>query len=325
MLYALNVWFNPIYNEDTDIVNRGSIGTSRRLARVQRQAALFITGAFQTSATDVTEAHAKLLPIAQCAQTLCHRAALRIAAHPQSHPLHPLIRRAAKRYVKRHRSSLHHLTHAFRLKPSTIETIQPMRCDPSSQTPFRTVIPDSKEDSIREHNRITTGTKVYTDGSGFEGGIGASAILIRPNHKPRKTRYHLGTDKEHTIFEAGAVGLMMAAYMLYAERDIELPIHIFIDNQAAIKSGDSLFSKPSHYLIDRLLRLIRAVKKKHSCTTEDIMVQWVTGHKDIQGNMLADKEAKRAATDLHSTSSIMRLPPYLRESSLPLSVSALLQ
>lgn len=200
-----------------------------------------------------------------------------------------------------------------------------MRHDPSSQTPFHIMIPDSKEDSIWEHNHITTGTKVYTDRSGFEGGIGASAILIHPNHEPRKTRYHLGMDKEHTVFEAEAVGLTMATYMLYAERDVELPIHIFIDNQAAIKSSDGLSSKPSHYLIDRLLRLIRAVKKKHSCTTEDVIVQWVAGHKDIQGNMLVDEEAKQAATNLHSTSSIMCLPPYLCELSLPLSVSALLQ
>lgn len=96
MLYTLNMWFNPIYNEDTNIINRGSIGTSHQLAHVQCQAALFITGAFQTSATNVMKAHAKLLPIAQCTQTLCHCAALWIAAHPQSHPLHPLIRWAAK-------------------------------------------------------------------------------------------------------------------------------------------------------------------------------------------------------------------------------------
>ena len=35
MLYALDLWFKPIYNGDSDEVNRGLIGTSEHLGRVQ--------------------------------------------------------------------------------------------------------------------------------------------------------------------------------------------------------------------------------------------------------------------------------------------------
>ena len=102
MLYALDLWFKPIYTGDTDHVNRGSLGTAKQLGRVQCLAAISITGAFRTTATDATEAHPKLIPIGQRAQTLCHRAALRLVVHPPTHPLHPLLQRAAKRHVKHH-------------------------------------------------------------------------------------------------------------------------------------------------------------------------------------------------------------------------------
>ncbi|KAF8550997.1 hypothetical protein OG21DRAFT_1478317 [Imleria badia] len=218
-LYAVNLWFRPIYTRNSDDVNRGSLGTSKRLGRVQRFTALAIMGALSTTAGDAAEAHTKLIPIAQRIQILCHRAALRLAAHPSNHPLHPLIRRAAKRYVKHHRSSLHHLS-------------------------------PSKEDSIHEHNNITTGTQVYTDGSGTDGKIGASAVLYAPGHNPRTLCYHLGTDREHTVYEVEVVGMTMVAHLILTERDPELPINIFVNNQAAIKSGDVFTTKSGHYLID---------------------------------------------------------------------------
>lgn len=325
MLYAVNLWFKPIYTGESDEVNRGSLGTAKRLGRVQRLAAINITGALRTTATDAAEAHAKLIPIAQHAQTLCHKVVLRLAAHPSTHPLHSLIRWAAKCDVKHHRSSLHNLTHSFQLDPTKIETVTPACRAPTSTTPYTTHIADDKNKSIHEHDNIKTGTKVYSDGSGKKGKIGASAVLYRTGCDPRILCYHLGTEKEHTVYEAEAIGMSLAAQLLLTERELELPINIFVDNQAAIKSGDVSISKPGYYLIEHFSRLIRAIRKKHQCTSEDITVRWVTGHKDIEGNEKADVEAKKAADNIRNTSARKRLPHFLREDRLPLSILALLQ
>ncbi|KAF8833666.1 hypothetical protein BDN67DRAFT_992802 [Paxillus ammoniavirescens] len=103
MLYAVDLWLTPLYI--------GSIGTVNKMERVQRLAVTSITGALKTTATDTMENH-------------CHQAVLRISVHLKTHPLHPTIRRAARIYVRHHRSSLHHLTHTFRINPNNAENTQ---------------------------------------------------------------------------------------------------------------------------------------------------------------------------------------------------------
>lgn len=117
----------------------------------------------------------------------------------------------------------------------------------------------------------------------------------------------------------------MAAHLILTERDLDLPINIFVDNQAAIKSGEVFTAKSGHYLIDRFLNMIRTARRKHQCRREDITIRWVASHKDVPSNEKADQEAKHAASDTSHTSSRKRLPHFLRKDKLPLSISALLQ
>ena len=143
--------------------------------------------------------------------------------------------------------------------------------------------------------------------------------MYNSNRDPRYLRYHLGKDNEHTVYRAEAVGLMLVAQLLLREMGLDLPINIFVNNQAAIKSSDVFSSKSGHDLIDRL---IRAVRKKHSHRKQDINIHWVVGHKDVPGNTKADKEAKKAASSSNPRKCLLY---YLQEDCLPLSVSALLQ
>ena len=61
--YAADVWFDPVLRPEAGGKARGSVGTARRLTSVQRIATAAVTGALHTSATDVMEAHAYLLPV----------------------------------------------------------------------------------------------------------------------------------------------------------------------------------------------------------------------------------------------------------------------
>lgn len=107
------------------------------------------------------------------------------------------------------------------------------------------------------------GTRVYSDGSGLNNKIGAAAVLYRPNGSTRTLRYHLGSADQHTIYESEAVGLLLAANLILDEPDIDVPISIFVDNQAAIKSSDIFQTRSGHYLIDNFQATIRQAKAKH--------------------------------------------------------------
>lgn len=178
MLYTADVWFLPAFREGSDIAQRGSIGIAKRMSTVQRMAAIAITGAMRTTATDILEAHANLLPIPLLLQNTCHRAIIRLATHPDTHPLHKHIRRAAKRYVKRHRTALHRLTYSFNINPEDIEMLIPARRSPATSCPYKVKIAASREDAIQEQAELQDEIQIFCDGSGLNGKIGAAAVLM---------------------------------------------------------------------------------------------------------------------------------------------------
>ena len=55
------------------------------------------------------------------------------------------------------------------------------------------------------------GLRVYSDGSDFQGGVGAAAVLYAPGRRrPRVLHYHLGPSTDHTVYEAEVVGTLLA-------------------------------------------------------------------------------------------------------------------
>jgi hypothetical protein len=56
--------------------------------------------------------------------------------------------------------------------------------------------------------------RIYSDGSLRDGGIGAAASLYVGNTIRKTLRYCLGTDKEHMVYEAEMVGVIMGFHLL---------------------------------------------------------------------------------------------------------------
>ena len=99
--YAADVWFTPVQRDGSGR-SSGSTGVARKLTTVQHMATTVVTGALRTTATDVMEAHANLLPVELMMNRICFRAVLCLAALPETHPLFKLVKQSSRRLIKRH-------------------------------------------------------------------------------------------------------------------------------------------------------------------------------------------------------------------------------
>lgn len=105
---------------------------------------------------------------------------------------------------------------------------------------------------------------------------------------------------------------------------------IGVDNQAAILATQSFSTNPGHYLMDMFHKTLeRALIKRNE---NNLTIRWTPGHMNIEGNEIADTEAKKAAGGQSSAPPL--LPNCLRKHSrnepttikpLPHSKSALKQ
>ena len=345
--YASDIWYIPPYKQAHSQKSSGSVADTKSLQSIQGTASRYITGGIRGTAYDVLEAHANLPPIDLLFRKIQFRAATRICALPSRHPLYEVACRAARRFVKTHRSPLHHLFFTTGLKPQDVETIDPVRRHPNYRPALKTVISNNKESALisANENHAESQYKVYCDGSGFEGGAGASAVLYKGNRIIKSLRYHLGPLTEHTVYESELIGLMLALHLLIGLTcQLLFTVIIGIDNQAAIRSLMNQKSKPAHYLLDKIhdaterlhqrqdqlqnkTTFQQARRQQQQLTAKsrnvvDLQIHWVPGHLDFSPNDKADELAKDAAA---GNSSLPRdLPAFLRK-PLPVSVSALRQ
>jgi len=224
--------------------------------------------------------------------------------------------------VKRHRSPLHEVLGAYDLDPSEIETIEAVRRPPSWRPTFKVAIARSKEEAEDEETAWARrpGLRVYSDGSDIDGGVGAAAVLVAPGGTPKVLRYHLGPSTKHTVYEGEIIGLTLGVTLL--RREISCAkASTAADNLACLHASTNRKPHPAHYLIDKLLRAIESLERRHP--NIDFTLRWVPGHKGIEGNELADVEAKKAARG--DSSSVEDLPSWLRETELPASLSRVRQ
>ena len=187
--------------------------------------------------------------------------------------------------------------------------------------------------------------QVYSDGSGFEGGISASVLLYINDHLSRSLHFYLGTLQEHTVYEAEGVGLILSLHLLHGlTRQLTHPTILGTDSQAVIRALSNQCPHSGHYLLDAIHLaaerlhakqdgVINRVKRNQALIAGeewkgdtrgviDLQVHWVLGHCNFGPNERADEEAKLAAQG--SSSEARFLPPLLHK-KLPLSISALRQ
>jgi ribonuclease HI len=312
-----------LYAADVSLVSghrrrgAGSRAVVSKLASIQRKAALAITGAMRSTATDVLDAHANLLPMSVLIDKIHCRAALRLATLPPSHPLHRHIRSAAKRRVKRHQAPLHGLFHDFGIQPELIEKVDPALADASWDPGFKIRIAASREDAIRMDEEDAAAIQVYTDGSGKDGMVGAAAVLYKNGQRRSAIRYRLGTEDQHTVPEAEGIALVLGLELVRAEAHVRR-VSLAADNLGAVSRSGMARASPTQYLWEIFRQRWKMVRKRHRQIR--MVVRWVPGHEGVPGNEEADRMAKMAVEKGSSRRS--RLPAPLRR-PLPRSKQAL--
>ena len=184
-------------------------------------------------------------------ENVCQNSAVRIATLPKHHPLYRDAQKAATRLPKRHPSPLQIILHSLPLLPSEIETIDTIKKPPNWASPIEIHIPTSTEEAIEHENNCEDEVKIYTDGSGQDGHIGAAAVLTRGFHPFKIARYHLGPDTEHTVYEGECFGQLLGLHLLNQLRsNLNIStVSLAVDNQASILAHKTRKPGPGSHII----------------------------------------------------------------------------
>src|SRR5271163_3977309 len=212
MLYAVDVWCAPSFKKK----GRGRTGSGvvKKLESIQRKAAIQATGALRTTPSDLLFAHADMAPMNSLIKSCCRRAAIRLATLDNHHPLYHMIQKAAGRYPKTHASPLHDILHISKIKPFSSETIDYRPRHPRWKPPFHVEIALSKDEARKADRDSDADVRIYSDGSGKDGKVGAAAIIYFGFRIPRTARLHLGSLKQHTVYEGECVGQLLGLQLL---------------------------------------------------------------------------------------------------------------
>ncbi|ELU35889.1 RNase H domain-containing protein [Rhizoctonia solani AG-1 IA] len=137
------------------------------------------------------------------------------------------------------------------------------------------------------------------------GNVGAAAVLIREGKEEVVARKYVGSDREHEVYEAEVVGLILGLELLARERGAGEAI-FFIDNQAVLLTLKAGHTNKLGYLYAHMDEGIRRAREANPGVK--LEARWIPGHKGVDGNKRADVEAKLAATPGNNTNTLLPGP-----------------
>ena len=141
-----------------------------------------------------------------------------------------------------------------------------------------------------EENKVV----IFTDGSalGNPGPTGAGAVVYLNGYQSSSIQLKKSVSLLSNNYTGELVGIQIALeFMIGLKEQLkDIRIHVFTDCQPAIKAAFN-GGIPSGK-VDIILQIKECVNC-FSDSGNDIIVHWVPGHRDIEGNELADSQAKK--------------------------------
>jgi ribonuclease HI len=125
----------------------------------------------------------------------------------------------------------------------------------------------------------------------IDGKIGAAMFNAESRHVSKQ---YLGTEQDSLVFAAELEAIQLAISHIKFNLRRYNECRIFSDSQAALKA----IIKPQRQTGQAIIKaILDGVDQIHALYPEfNIQLEWIPGHKDIQGNEEADQAAKAAAT-----------------------------
>lgn len=275
LLYGVTVWW-PALNTATNL---------RALEKVQRSAALCITGALRTTPSYALNTILSLTPLELLSKQMAASAAIRLKAISMW-----------KNLSVGHSSILQY----FRSIPDITDYISPTF---SFRNAFKTTIP-SREDWKEGRTLNNNSVHFYTDGSKLDGKVGSGVFSDQLN-----INIAFRLPDYCSVFQAEVVAINEVIDWLRYNTISTTDIVIFTDSQAAIKSLGSVSCRSI---------VVQECQSSLNEMAEHFNVQltWVPGHTDVPGNCTADELARKGTT--------LQILPKREQLGIPLSTCKLM-
>jgi hypothetical protein len=170
--------------------------------------------------------------------------------------LHKSIQKAKSLPPSKRLSPIDQLLKVFKLHRKNIEIITPLT--ETCHNRFATEVSASRKDSITSETKDTADFKVFSDGSGYDGHIGAAAVIYKKGvRRPiGQIKAHLGPITKHTTYAGEVVGGILAIWLTRnTPGTVAKHIFVYTDNQSFIAAIKNQRPAPGQQLTQELRRM----------------------------------------------------------------------